>query len=422
MADETKKIYQAFDPSPLKAGDTDLYVDLDEVRGSTGLVKKLAQTIKLSETTTTTQLLAGHIGSGKSTELRLLQKQLQDDGYFVVFCQILEDIDERDADFPDVLLSMMRQMASQIKERAKIELKPSYFQQRFEEVNELLQSKVDLPDLINGLFSLSSAIKSSPDTRKKIREIFEPRTNDWLSAANDIIGKAVLELGKKGRNGLVIIVDDLDKVSVEKPREERPSVAERLFLERHAQLVGFQCHVVYTLPLPLVYSCRERDIATLYKLDAPPVVPMTKVIGRGSKKYKKGFDKFISIIQKRLEKAKATTPLFDNNRIRDKIITYSAGQPRQLMILIREAIIAGSVPIKEEYVESIAKKIRHSYERQLRQEHWSIIEQVKQDNRLERNAGNDALCMELLANRAILYYLNKDQWYGLNPLLPERDV
>jgi len=28
----------------------------------------------------------------------------------------------------------------------------------------------------------------------------------------------------------------------------------------------------------------------------------------------------------------------------------------------------------------------------------------------------------LLANRALLYYLNKDQWYGLNPLLPERDT
>jgi hypothetical protein len=421
MADETKKIYQAFDPSPLKADDTDLYVDLDEVRGSSGLVKKLAQTIKLSETTTT-QLLAGHIGSGKSTELRLLQKQLQDDGYFVVFCQILEDIDERDADFPDVLLSMMRQMASQIKERAKIELKPSYFQQRFEEVNTLLKSKVDLPDLVNGLFNLSSAIKSSPDTRKKIREIFEPKTNDWLSAANDIIGKGVLELSKNRRKGLVIIVDDLDKVSVEKSGEQRPSVAERLFLERHAQLIGFQCHVVYTLPLPLVYSCRERDIATLYKLDAPPVVPMTRVVGRDGKKYKKGFDKFISIIEKRLEKTEATTSLFETNRIRDKIITYSAGQPRQLMILIREAIIAGSVPIKEEYVENVARKIRHSYERQLREEHWSIIEQVGRDNRLERNAGNDALCMELLANRAILYYLNEDQWYGLNPLLPERDA
>lgn len=421
MPDEIKTIYQAFDPSPLKAEDTDLYVDLDEVRGSSGLVNKLAQTIKLSETTTT-QLLAGHIGSGKSTELRLLQKQLEDDGYFVVFCQILEDIDERDADFPDVLLSMMRQLARQIKERAKIKLEPSYFQQRFEEVNELFKSKVDLTDLVNGLFNLSSAIKSSPDTRKKIREIFEPKTNDWLAAANDIIGKAVLELSKKGRNDLIIIVDDLDKVSVEKLAEQRSSVAERLFLERHAQLTGFQCHIVYTLPLPLVYSCRERDIASLYKLDAPPVVPMTKVVGKDGRRYKKGFDKFISIIQRRLNKAKVTMSVFENNKTRDKIIKYSAGQPRQLMILIREAIIAGSVPIKDEYIENIARKIRHSYERQLREEHWSIIKQVKQDNRLDRNADNDFLCMELLANRAILYYLNEDQWYGLNPLLPERDI
>jgi len=421
MADEIKKIYQAFDPSPLEANQTDLYVDLDAVRGSDEPVNKLAQTIKLSESTTT-QLFAGHIGSGKSTELRLLQKQLQDEGYFVVFCQILKDIDERDADFPDILLSMMRQMVSQIKERGKIQLKPGYFQQRFEELNELLTSKVDLPDLANGLLNLSSAIKSSPDTRKKIREIFEPKTNDWLSAANDIISEAVLELGKKDHNGLVIIVDDLDKVSVEKSAEQQSSVAERLFLNRHAQLTGFQCHIVYTLPLPLVYSCRERDIASLYKLDAPPVVPMTKVVGRDGRKYKKGFDKFVKIIQKRLKKAKVTTSVFENDGIRDKIIKYSAGQPRQLMILIREAIIAGSIPIKEKYIENIARKIRHSYERQLREEHWSVIKQVKQDNRLDRNADNDSLCMELLANRAILYYRNKEQWYGLNPLLPERDI
>jgi hypothetical protein len=148
---------------------------------------------------------------------------------------------------------------------------------------------------------------------------------------------------------------------------------------------------------------------------------MTKVAGRDGRKYKKGFDKFINIIQRRMDKAKVTTPVFENNKVRDKIIKYSAGQPRQLMILIREAIIAGSVPIREEHVENVARKIRHSYERQLRQEHWAIIEEVRQDNRLDRNADNDALCMELLANRAILYYLNEEQWYGLNPLLPEHD-
>ncbi|MHC4370149.1 MAG: hypothetical protein ACYSW8_21265 [Planctomycetota bacterium] len=421
MADEIKKVYQAFDPSPLEAKETDLYVDLDAVRGGDEPVNKLAQTIKLSESTTT-QLFAGHIGSGKSTELRLLQKQLEDDGYFVVFCQILQDIDERDADFPDVLLSMMRQMVSQIKERGKVHLKPGYFQQRFEELSGLLKSEVDLADLANSLLNVSSAIKSSPDTRKKIREIFEPKTNDWLSAANDIVGKAVLELDKKDYVGLVILVDDLDKVSVEKSDEQHTSVAERLFLNRHAQLTGFQCHIVYTLPLPLVYSCRERDIASLYKLDAPPVIPMTKVAGRDGRRYKKGFDRFVSIIQKRMDKANVTTPVFESNKVRDKIIKYSAGQPRQLMILIREAIIAGSVPIKEESIENIARKIRHSYERQLRQEHWAIIEQVRQDNRLERNADNESLCMELLANRAILYYLNEEQWYGLNPLLPEHKI
>mgnify|MGYP000422952593 CR=1 FL=1 len=49
-----------------------------------------------------------------------------------------------------------------------------------------------------------------------------------------------------------------------------------------------------------------------------------------------------------------------------------------------------------------------------------IIDQVRQTHRLIRTGHNDSLCMDLLANRAILQYLNDKEWYGLNPLLPKR--
>ncbi|MGD2093922.1 MAG: hypothetical protein PVH77_02835 [Phycisphaerales bacterium] len=422
MSYDIRKIYQIFDPAPLAGDETDLYVDLNEVRGSTGLVQKLAQTIRLSGTPTC-QLLAGHRGSGKSTELQRLQGELEggSEKFFTVFCEILEDIEPNDVDFPDVLIAIIRQMAEQFRDRLGIKLKPGYFEQRWEEIKNLLGSDVDFTsvELGVGLAKFSAAIKSSPNTRLEIRKNLEPRTNSWIDAANDVISKALLDLSKKKYVGLAIIVDGLDKMTLRPHHKVGCSTAEYLFAERHAQLMAFNCHLIYTMPIALAYSCRERDIANLYGCAAPPVVPMTMIFDAAGQKNKAGFDKFRDLIQKRLKKAGAEeNDVFDNNNTRDKIIEYSGGQPRELITLIRDSIIEAELPITLSAIEKVAKKARHAYARQLRQEHWEIIKQVKRDHTLSRNEENDVLCMELLDNRAILQYENGGEWYGVNPLLP----
>ena len=422
MSYDLKRIYQVFDPAPLTADETDLYVDLDEVRGSSGLVNKLAKTIRLSGKPTC-QLLAGHRGSGKSTELQRLQGKLESgpEKFFTVFCEILEDIEPNDVDFPDVLIAIIRQMAEQFQKRLEIRLKPGYFKQRWEEIKNLLGSDVDFTkaELGVGLAKFSAAIKSSPNTRIEIRKNLEPRTNSWIDAANDVISEAVLNLSKKDYVDLVIIVDGLDKMTLRPHPEVGCSTAEYLFAERHAQLTAFNCHLIYTMPIALAYSCRERDIANLYGCAAPPVVPMTMIFDDTGRKNKAGFDKFRDLIRRRLKKAGAKgNDVFDNNSTRDKIIEYSGGQPRELITLIRDSIIEAELPITLSAIEKVARKARHAYARQLRQEHWAIIEQVRKDHALRRNKENDLLYMELLDNRAILQYENGGEWYGLNPLLP----
>ena len=373
MSYDLKRIYQVFDPAPLTADETDLYVDLDKVRGSSGLVNKLAQTIRLSGKPTC-QLLAGHRGSGKSTELQRLQGKLESgqEKFFTVFCEILEDIEPNDVDFPDVLIAIVRQMADQFHERLKISLKPGYFKQRWEEIKNLLGSEVDFTttELGVGLAKFSAAIKSSPNTRLEIRKNLEPRTNSWIDAANDVISEAALKLSKKDYVGLAIIVDGLDKMTLRPHPKVGCSTAEYLFAERHAQLTAFNCHLIYTMPIALAYSCRERDIANLYGCAAPPVVPMTMIFDATGRKNKAGFDKFRDLIRRRHKKAGAKgNDVFDNNSTRDKIIEYSGGQPRELITLIRDSIIEAELPITLSAIEKVTRKARHAYARQLRQEH-----------------------------------------------------
>ena len=94
MSDLITKIYNSFDPArPLPAGDPQ-YVDCREVRGDEDIVSDLGKRIRNSDQMTY-QLYTGHRGSGKSTELRRLQKSLEDHGFFVVYFEAdEEDIDK----------------------------------------------------------------------------------------------------------------------------------------------------------------------------------------------------------------------------------------------------------------------------------------------------------------------------------------
>jgi hypothetical protein len=65
---DQKAIYAAFSPSPLTAEQNALYIDLDKVRGSAGVVPVLERHIRLAGSATS-QVLAGHKGTGKTTEL-----------------------------------------------------------------------------------------------------------------------------------------------------------------------------------------------------------------------------------------------------------------------------------------------------------------------------------------------------------------
>ena len=427
MREMREKVYNAFDPSPLRADlaeNDSLYVCLDSVRGDGKVVDRLAEKIRLAGDFTC-QILAGHKGSGKSTELRCLKRKLEtgDKRFFVVFCDSDNDIDRNDVDFFEVLISVVRQTVVQLHEKTNIELQPGYFRDRWERIWSLLSSKIgfDKIDLEAGLATISTTIKSSPDTRIKLRDSIESDTGNWLAAANDLIGKAILDLRKLGFFGLVILIDGLDKLAPRHLPDHNCSLAERLFIRREAQLTAFKCHTVYTMPLALAYSTQEPTIANLYG-GAVPVLPMIRISNppeEGGGDYEPGITKCRDIIQRRLQSCGANTEqVFDSDDTRDYLIRYTGGQPTELMYFTREALIT-SFPIDKAAVERPIRERRRAYLRQLRAEHWPVIEQVRQTGNFERSEENEQVIRDLLDGRAILQYSNGGDWYGVNPVIPE---
>lgn len=425
--DFTRRVYREFSSSPLSPEQHDLYVDLDAVRGGMDAVARLEARIRLAEEgLPTCQVLAGHNGSGKSTELFRLQKMLEDgdESFFVVRLTAAE-IDLNDVDFPDILIAVIQQLAVQLKNRENIHLKQRFFRQIFASLKKILTSiNFDKLELGVALLKISGTIKGSPDARAKIRKLLEPDTGNLLKAANEVIGEAIGELSKKGNQGLVILVDDLDKMVV-RPRNDSSNTDDYLFVNRAAQLTAFMCHVVYTIPISLAYSHHEPTIKRSYGDDVP-VIPMTKIVERPPKQgpHCAGMEKFRQIIASRLKKAgveesEVFTRVFTSADVRDDLISLSGGQPTELMALVREAIVTHGLPIDEKSVRRAAAEGRREYARQLREDHWPVIEEVRKTGEYARTNETEAVFRELLNSRAILQYVNDAEWYGLNPMVAD---
>ncbi|MCH7925443.1 MAG: hypothetical protein IIC51_07915 [Planctomycetes bacterium] len=224
---------------------------------------------------------------------------------------------------------------------------------------------------------------------------------------------------REAREALAKACDyDLDKMVVRPHNEAGCTTDEYLFVHRSGQLTAFSCHVIYTLPLSLAYSHHEQTIKSCFGGHVP-VVPMTKIATKPpeSKRYSLGCKKFQQIIEKRLRSVGATPIDLCSARVRNELIKLSGGQPTELMTLVREAIIAHGLPIDSKSLQRARREGQREYARQLRSDHWPIIEDVRNDGTYTRTQQSESAFRELLDSRAILQYVNDEEWYGLNPMV-----
>ncbi|MBE9509230.1 MAG: ATP-binding protein, partial [Chloroflexi bacterium] len=107
--------YNAVNPDvPLRKGEADpRYVYLTAVRGGDDLAALIARRIRRSDRppspTFVKLLFTGHRGCGKTTELFRLKHKLEQQGYFVVYFDVEEELDVADVSYLDVLVTLAQE-------------------------------------------------------------------------------------------------------------------------------------------------------------------------------------------------------------------------------------------------------------------------------------------------------------------------
>jgi len=444
------KFWNACNPSEsLKLGNAEdrrYYIDFSEVRGGK-IINVLKRTItRTPSDKPTCQLFTGHIGCGKSTELSRLQKELTDKGFYVVYFESTQDLDEMDLDLTDIMLAIARRVTQSLEE-SKISLQPQGFKEFLKNSWNFLQTPVTLEaegelfgnkfkgntdgnlevSLPLGIAKITAKTKSNPDLRSKLRQYMEPQANKMLELINqEIIDVAINQLKQRGKKGLVVIVDNLDRI-VSQSNASGRLLPEYIFIDRGDQLRKLNCHLVYTLPLGLIFGNESEILKNRLGGGVDPkVLPMVPVKNRDGSECIEGMNLLRRMVMSRAfpdvpteEHITLITQVFDSPETLDELCRVSGGHLRNLMGMLFGCLQQDDPPISQNVLKSVIRSSRDTLRNGIDNDEWELLFKVVKEQSINGNKEYQ----NLLRNLWVFEYVDDIQgnWFALNPLLMETD-
>ena len=413
--------YGTVDPDvPLEPGDP-RYVDLNSARGDEYLPALIARRVRRTPATTWhRQLVTGHRGSGKSTELKRLQGLLDQAGFFTVYLDVEETLDLADVQYLDVLVAVARGLDETARaRRLRISSKlvkavGDWFaetvltEEERRDVDLTLKTEygvglnVEIPLFARMMAAITGQIRSGGIARTETRRRLERRLPVLMERLNELVDDVTVRAVKKGYKGLVVIVDSLEKMNLKvlKGGQTNHSL---LFVEHAEQLKTLNCHVVYTVPISLLY---DRNLGAAFtNVDVIPMVKVTEADGQTP--CAAGRELLFEVVARRMD----VDVVFDRPDTLRQLVVASGGVVRDLMRLIRFACDYTDERIEGESARRAVVKMVREYERLIHREDLELLAQVHRERRLP---GSAALS-RLMYNRLVLPYVNGDRWMDVHP-------
>lgn len=409
--DNLDDAYNACHPDkPLESGDP-RYLDLNNVRNKKS-VDTLARQIKRANKggDFCKQLVTGHTGCGKSTELKRLKKRLEDDGYFVIFLDVENSLDLQQITYQDVLLNLA-QGAIEALASANIELNKDFL----DELDLLLAEKIVTQEYIKeakaslelkaeagiSIFNIGKLfgkilgeVRSGSSHREQIRKRIKDIQPIFIAKLNELLASARSKLNDETYKDLVIIVDGLEKIRDSRTYNE-------LFIEHAEQLNEIDGHILYTIPIALFFNANLGDVFA----NDVFFMPMIKYDTPEGKQY------LTDLVNKRIQ----TALLFEDPRLLDRLIAMSGGSIRDLLRLIRTASETEENKIRAEDIDRSISHLVKEFDRLIKEDDIPLLEKIAADRRVIKD--KEKRYEQLLGLRLVNEYENGKPWADLHPAL-----
>ena len=301
-------------------------------------------------------LFLGFRGCGKSTELNRLLQLLDMDKFLLVSYSIRE-LDVSDFDFRDFFGSMALKIYDIAEKEIKLEkdIKEDFldFMMNITKVSEHDVTKYSEMGISFSNFILLKLGREAK-TREYIRKELETKISDLIQKLNWL----TMEVETKSSKRIVVIVDDLDKLT-------RVEQAEEFFYKNYGLLIQPKCFVIYTFPIPLTFNPYYENVRPAFDDDI--ILPQLPVKSKDGKRLnEENFNFYKGIVEKRMDLG-----LIEENALEEAIV--STGKTSEFISVMRDAAIKAyrneNEKITKEEVGKALEKLRRTYDRTLTEAH-----------------------------------------------------
>lgn len=423
-----RDVFNAANPAiPLQSGDP-RYVNCTEVRGNEDVVSQLYDTITWSDRVTT-QLFTGHRGCGKSTELLRLKHRLEEADFAVIYFQADDVLDLNDLVYSDVLVAIARQVYNGLAQLG-VALNQELLDQIFEWFAEVIyefesvqaakaelaaEFKVSAPPLISPLAQMMARItgqlKTGIESKRHVRRRLDPQISQLIENINLLLLDGDAKLRRSGKQGLVIIIDNLDRISFRSLDDGQRNTHDALYIEHGEQLCGLRAHLVYTVPIAMFYSTQASILRGIFPDHL--ILPMIKVRTRDGEPWPAGLAVLRDILARRID----LDQIFEAEAL-ELLCSECGGHPRDLMIMVRYSCRYARnrfpKPLAIDAAEKAVDRLVNEYGRMIPEEHFPALGAVHRNKQIE----NDDAHRIMLHNLSVLEYVNgAPPWQDVHPIV-----
>jgi hypothetical protein len=396
------------------------YVDSREARGSEKTFTRLARKFgwdPLSDAffapTEKHILFFGHIGSGKTTELRRYAGQLNaSKRFYVVEVDVLAKLDRNNLQYTEVLMAMAETLLEQLhvdgfslSDDALDPLRRWFGQvvqihttskELSAEIKTVAEGGGGLPGLLKLLATFTAAFKTGSSQKREWRREIRNDFTSLAAAFNRLIREAEETLARESRAERVLfLVDGTDKM--------RGEDTQQFFVQDAEQLLAIETLVIYTAPLDLKYDGRIGG-----KLDADIVLPMIKLEEKNGRPCEVGLS-----MMRQLLLLRADRRLFTSEVEVDRLVAFSGGHPRELLRLLKLCCEVADDSIDAAVVQTAIEKLAAEYRYFLKPADYTLLKTIDSNS---AHGGNDERAQDLLHKLALLQY-NDGTWRRSHPVV-----
>ena len=358
-------------------------------------------------------LFFGHIGSGKTTELRRYAGKLnKSKRFYIVEVDVLAKLDRNNLQYTEALMAMaetlLERMAGDAYALGEDALKPvrDWFvtavdtrttnRELSAELKTGMQAGGGIPGLVKLFAGFTAAFKTGSSQKSEWRQEIRNRFTTLASAFSNLIRAAEAELSRVGRAERVLfLVDGTDKM--------RGEDTQQFFVQDAEQLLAIQTLAIYTAPLHLKYDGRLGG-----KLDADMVLPMMKLQERDGTRCEAGWKALRELLLLRADRS-----LFASDADVARLVEFCGGHPRELLRLLKLCCEVAEGIIDADVVDKAVKQLAADYRYFLKPADYTLLRAIDED---PAHGGNDLQAQELLHRLALLQY-NDGLWRRSHPVV-----